>query len=59
MFSFDGHENIFGKKVQANGGSIEKIVTKGQYMYLVSKDNKDKPLETNCNYFLKLIMIYD
>lgn len=46
-YRFEGTD-LFMKKGQTNGGSIEKIVNKGSYMYLMSKDNKDKPLESNC-----------
>lgn len=32
-----------------NDNNIEKVVQKGDYLYFISKDGRDKPLEQNCN----------
>jgi len=44
LFRFDGGSEA--KKV--NDNNIEKVVQKGNYLYFVTKDGKDQPLESHC-----------
>ena len=36
-----------GKRI--SDGSVEKVVQKGDYLYFLTKDDKDKPIDNACN----------
>lgn len=43
---------MLAKSIQLNGGSVEKVVKNGDYMYMVTKENRDKPIESHSNHFV-------
>ena len=45
LIRFEGND-IYYKKMNEN--NIEKVIQKGNYLYFVTKDGKDKPLEDHC-----------
>jgi hypothetical protein len=45
---FDSNENNSKKQ---NDNNIEKVIQKGEYLYFVTKDGKDKPLESHCKTY--------
>lgn len=39
-----------------NENNIEKVIQKDNYLYFVTKDGKDKPLEDHCNTYISLTL---
>ena len=40
--------NEEGNLKKQNDSNIERVVQKGDYLYYITKDGKDKPLESHC-----------
>jgi hypothetical protein len=41
-----------------NDNNIEKVVQKGDFLYFISKDNRDKPIDQHCNIpIIKFILL--